>query len=97
MKFPKEKKLKKYLSDLTDVVIAGYKKLKSLSKAEQMDAQAKKELFGFLPPQTKRSILLQVSGTEKFLICLTRLKPIWKHADMYYLSLLVSLQVHCIL
>lgn len=63
-KFPKEKKLKKYISEVTEAVIAGSKNLESLSKAEQADSKAKIELFGFLPPKTKKSILLQASGGQ---------------------------------
>lgn len=62
VKFPKEKKLKKYISDITGAVVSGHKSLESLSKVEQANSKEKVELFGFLPPKTKKSILLQSSG-----------------------------------
>ncbi len=63
VKFPKEKKLKKYLSEVTAAVVRGYKNLDASDKVEKGDAQMKRELFSFLPPQTKKSILLQASGS----------------------------------
>ena len=62
VKFPKERKLKKYLSDVTGAVVRGYKNQDTSEKPEKADAQVKRDLFSFLPPQTKKSILLQASG-----------------------------------
>ena len=62
LKFPKETKLKKYLSEVTEAVVAGQKDIGGLNKAEQAEHKSKVELFGFLPPKTKKNILLQASG-----------------------------------
>ena len=65
-KFPNEKGLRNYLSGITEAVTAGHKKLESLSREERSVSQTKKDLFGFLPPQTKKKILLQASGNFFF-------------------------------
>jgi 3'-phosphoadenosine 5'-phosphosulfate sulfotransferase (PAPS reductase)/FAD synthetase len=62
IKFPKEKKLKNYISEVTEAVVAGNRSVESRSKAEQAKAKAKIELFEFLPAKTKKNILLQSSG-----------------------------------
>lgn len=64
IKFPKEIKLKQYLTTVTEAVVAGHKDLESLSKAEQANSKAKVELFGLMPPKTKKNILLQASGSR---------------------------------
>lgn len=64
IKFPKEKKLKQYLSTVTEAVVAGHKSLESLSKVEQANSKAKIELFGLMTPKTKKNILLQASGRK---------------------------------
>lgn len=61
-KFPKEPKLKKFVLGIMETFTSSSDKMESLSREEQVEAQAKKDLFNLLPPHTKKALLLQASG-----------------------------------
>ena len=63
MKFPKNKRLKKYLLEVTEaVVMEGVQSPEAHGKQEQSATQMKIDLFTLLSTQTKKNILLQAAG-----------------------------------
>lgn len=69
MKFPKDKKLRGYLLEVTEAVVMESKNSEALGKQEQAAAEMKKDLFALLPVQTKKNILLQASGKKCKALC----------------------------